>query len=59
MCASPVDSPTLAGTVLQAVDSWQRRHTVAAFPLAVVRKFLDDSGSTLAAVIAYYGSRRS
>ena len=54
MCASPVDSPTLAWTVLQAVDSWQRRHTVAAFPLAVVRKFLDDRGSTLAAVIAYY-----
>jgi membrane protein len=54
VCASPVDSPTLAGTVLQAVDSWQRRHTVAAFPLAVVRKFLDDRGSTLAAVIAYY-----
>src|SRR6187200_538066 len=42
------------GTVLGAVDSWQRRHAVAAFPLAVMRKFLDDRASTLAAVIAYY-----
>ena len=40
--------------MLEAVDSWQRRHAVAAFPLAVVRKFLDDRASTLAAVIAYY-----
>jgi membrane protein len=40
--------------VLEAIDSWQRRHAVAAFPLAVVRKFLDDRASTLAAVIAYY-----
>ena len=54
MCASPVDSPTLAATVLEAVDSWQRRHIAAAFPLAVVRKFLDDRASTLAALIAYY-----
>ena len=52
--ASPVDSPKLAGTVLEAIDSWQRRHIAAAFPLAVVRKFLDDRASTLAAVIAYY-----
>ncbi len=40
--------------MLEAIDSWQRRHAVAAFPVAVVRKFLDDRASTLAAVIAYY-----
>ncbi len=34
---------------------WQQRHTVAAFPVAVVRKFSDDRAGRLAALIAYYG----
>jgi membrane protein len=37
-----------------ALDGWQRRHAPAAVAVAVVRKFLDDRGSTLAALIAYY-----
>ena len=40
--------------LLGTFDSWQRRHTLAAFPVAVVRKFLDDRASNLAALIAYY-----
>ena len=40
--------------MLGAFDRWQRRHAVAAFPVAVVRKFLDDRASSLAALIAYY-----
>ena len=40
--------------MLGGFDRWQRRHTVAAFPVAVVRKFLDDRASNLAALIAYY-----
>jgi YihY family inner membrane protein len=36
------------------LDRWQRRHTAAAFLVAVVRKFLDDRASNLAALIAYY-----
>jgi membrane protein len=39
---------------LGSLDRWQRRHTAAAFPVAVVRKFLDDRASNLAALIAYY-----
>ena len=35
-------------------DGWQQRHAVAAVPIAVVRKFLDDRASSLAALIAYY-----
>ena len=43
-----------AWTALRDLDRWQRRHTAAAFPVAVVRKFLDDRASSLAALIAYY-----
>ena len=40
--------------LLGGLDRWQRRHTAAAFLVAVVRKFLDDRASNLAALIAYY-----
>lgn len=40
--------------MLGAFDSWQRRHAIAAFPVAVMRKFVDDRASNLAALIAYY-----
>jgi membrane protein len=40
--------------LLGSLDRWQRRHTAAAFTVAVVRKFLDDRASNLAALIAYY-----
>jgi membrane protein len=39
---------------LDRLDGWQRRHAAAAFPLAVMRKFMDDRASSLAALIAYY-----
>ena len=37
-----------------AVDRAQRRFTPAAFPLAVIYKFVDDQGNYLAAVLTYY-----
>ena len=40
--------------LLGGLDRWQRRHAAAAFPVAVVRKFLDDRASNLAALVAYY-----
>jgi inner membrane protein YhjD len=40
--------------LLGTFDRWQRHHTAAAFPVAVVRKFLDDRASGHAALIAYY-----
>jgi membrane protein len=39
---------------LDRLDGWQRRHAAVAFPLAVMRKFMDDRASSLAALIAYY-----
>jgi YihY family inner membrane protein len=37
------------------LDRFQQRHPAAGFPLAVVYKYIDDSGGNLAALIAYYG----
>lgn len=39
---------------LKAFDRFQRRHRVAAFPVAVVKKFGDDQAGNLSALIAYY-----
>ncbi len=38
----------------RAVDLWQQRHPVIAFPWSVYRKYADDSGSRFAAQLAYY-----
>jgi len=40
---------------LDRLDVWQRRHPPAAFVFAVVKKFGDDQGGDLAALVAYYG----
>jgi len=40
---------------VHAVDDTQARTPLLAFPLAVVKKFGDDDGGNLAALIAYYG----
>ncbi len=40
---------------LKAFDRFQRRHRGVAIPVAVVKKFGDDQGGNLAALIAYYG----
>jgi membrane protein len=50
----PADTSNPAETALGSFDRWQRRHGAAAFPVAVVRKFLDDRASNLAALIGYY-----
>ena len=46
--------PKDQGFLLDAVDRFQQRHAVLAFPLAVWRKFGDDQAGNLAALIAYY-----
>jgi inner membrane protein YhjD len=40
--------------VLRRLDAWQRHWPATAFPVAVVRKFVDDRASSLAALVAYY-----
>src|SRR5919206_3922383 len=42
-------------SMAERLDRVQRRHPVAGRPIAVVYKFFDDSGTYLAALIAYYG----
>jgi inner membrane protein YhjD len=41
--------------LLGVLDRFQQRHTVTAFPFAVVKKFGDDRAGRLAALVAYYG----
>lgn len=36
---------------LHRADEWQQRHHVVAFPVAVIRKFGDDGGGSLAALV--------
>lgn len=40
---------------VRAFDRYQQRHTGLAIPLAVLKKFSDDSGGRLAALVGYYG----
>jgi len=42
-------------SVTDRLDSFQRRHHAAGYPLAVVYKYVDDNGGYLAALITYYG----
>jgi hypothetical protein len=41
--------------LIGVVDGFQRRHRWAGFPLAVLYKFFDDQGSSLTALVTYYG----
>ena len=41
-------------SVADKLDRLQRRHKAAGFPIAVVYKYIDDSGPYLAALITYY-----
>ena len=39
---------------VREVDRYQRRHTAAGFPIAVIYKYFDDHGPYLAAILTYY-----
>ena len=39
---------------VRAFDGFQQRHSALAIPMAVVKKFADDQGGQLAALVAYY-----
>jgi YihY family inner membrane protein len=40
---------------VEVVDRWQQRHWPTALVFAVIKKFGDDEGSTLTALMTYYG----
>jgi YihY family inner membrane protein len=54
MPAKPRSVFARARDVARRVDALQERRTWLAFPIAVMRKFGDDRGSSLAALISYY-----
>lgn len=39
--------------ILRGFDSWQQRHTVVGFPIAVIKKFGDDEAGNLVSLLAY------
>lgn len=45
---------TAAVSVVEKLDRLQRRRRAAGFPIAVIYKYVDDSGPYLAALITYY-----
>jgi membrane protein len=40
--------------IVASLDAWQRRHPLGGIPVAVLKKFGEDRGSSLAALIAFY-----
>src|SRR3954451_13389657 len=46
---------SLSSLVVLRLDTLQRRHAFLGFPWAVLRKYFDDDGARLAALITYYG----
>jgi len=53
----PARRPSIARRARDAarrLDSLQERRPWLAFPIAIIRKFGDDRGSSLAALISYY-----
>jgi YihY family inner membrane protein len=45
----------LVDRVADGADSWQQRHTPVAFVFGVIKKFGEDQGGHLAALMTYYG----
>lgn len=52
--ARPSASGALWRRIAGSADAWQRGHPVAGIPVAVLKKFSDDRGSSLAALVAFY-----
>ena len=46
---------SLAARLIGPVDRWQQRHATPGFVYGVVKKYGNDRGSTLAAMITFYG----
>jgi uncharacterized BrkB/YihY/UPF0761 family membrane protein len=42
-------------SALDRVDRWQRRHALIGFPFAVVKRYSEDHGGWLGAIVTYYG----
>jgi membrane protein len=49
-----VPPPNPVERIVRRFDSWQQRHTVIGFPVAVIKKFGDDEAGNLVSLLAYY-----
>jgi membrane protein len=41
--------------IIQHIDAWQQHHSAPGFTLAITKKYSDDTGGYLAALLTYYG----
>ena len=48
-----VPPPNPVERIVRRFDSWQQRHTVIGFPVAVIKKFGDDEAGNLVSLLAY------
>ena len=48
-----VPPPNPVERIVRRFDSWQQRHTVIGFPIAVIKKFGDDEAGNLVSLLAY------
>lgn len=55
MASSPIKKQNFAQKIVAHVDSFQRRHTWIAMPYGIIKKFGEDGGGHLAALMTYYG----
>jgi membrane protein len=39
--------------IVRRIDSWQQRHTIIGFPVALIKKFGDDEAGNLVSLLAY------
>ncbi len=46
-------SPNPVERIVRKFDTWQQRHTVIGFPIAVIKKFGDDEAGNLVSLLAY------
>jgi membrane protein len=49
-----VPPPNPIERIVRRFDSWQQRHTIIGFPIAVIKKFGDDEAGNLVSLLAYY-----
>jgi inner membrane protein YhjD len=52
---TPTKKQNIFEKIIARVDTFQRRHTWIALPYAITKKFGDDGGGHLAALMTYYG----
>lgn len=52
---TPVKKQNIVQRIIASIDRFQRRHAWISLPYAITKKFSDDSGGHLAALITYYG----